>query len=77
MMETCKFCEMRKILKQVEKMLDEAPLINSEHYDEVISELMNQLGNAYSYFMCMCPDNSPAPTESDDAARYYGQADAV
>jgi hypothetical protein len=76
MMETCKFCEMRKILKQVEKMLDEAPLINSEHYDEVISELMNQVGNAHSWFMYMCPDET-APTVADDAARYYGQADAV
>jgi hypothetical protein len=78
MMETCKFCETRKALKQAEKLLEETPTLNVDHYDNVISDLINSLGDAHSWFMCMCPDETdPAPTERDDAARYYGQADAV
>ena len=77
-MDKCPFCETRKALRQAEKLLDETPMINSKHYDDAIADLINSLGDAYSLFMCYCPDElpftDPTPaTSEDDTAAYHGQ----
>ena len=58
----CKLCQVRAALKQAEKLIDAAPVINSPIYDEALADLMNSILDVYSLFSCMC--DSPVTTLS-------------
>lgn len=55
-MDECLICKTRATLKQAEKIIDEAPVINSPLYDDAIADLMNNISNAISLFSCYCQE---------------------
>jgi hypothetical protein len=59
----CPFCQTRALLRQSAQLLETAPVIGAEFYDETISDIINDMDNAQSTFQCYC--NEPEKNETD------------
>ena len=55
--EKCPFCKTRAVLTRVEQLLELTPEVGSKHYDDVISNLINDVSSANSTFQCYCEEN--------------------
>jgi hypothetical protein len=52
----CELCKTRAILREVSRLIDQAPEINSALYDDAVGELLNQVDETISLFQCMCDE---------------------